>query len=313
MKLLAAIFAFFIPLIVQAQSVDSQNLTVQGLGISPFLIETTIEPGKEQLQHITLTNTTSAPLPITISINDFVPSGEHGQASFLLANETSDPRFSLSTWIKIVQQPAFTIPPHGQTQVVFSITPPLDAEVGTHYGGLLFAYHPLSNSNTNVSVTEKAGTLILAKFGKVVEKGSITDFTAESSLGFSKTNFLLSFYNQGNAHIKPKGEIHIENMFGQEVASLPVNRDANIVLPESERNFENTWLPGWRFGRYKATAILFFGTPKLEVRNEVVFWIIPWQRILFVLFVFMIAIWLAVFAIRRYNSWLLRRKTHKHK
>lgn len=304
------LFALVFPLLpVRAQQPDQQMLQVEGLGISPFLIEVDVEPGKSSLNRITLTNTSDQPLPVDISIQDFVPN-EHGDgASFLESGQQSDPRFSIAEWITIVKQPQFIIEPRQQTTVEFTIEPPAEAEPGTHYGGILFSYRHRSVEDASVTVTQKAGTLVLANLGVAHQLGSITNFHAQPSLDFGEVKFLLSFYNQGNVHVKPKGELQIENMLGRQVGSVLINKDAAIVLPEAQRSFEGSWKPGWRFGRYTAQAVMYYGNPKLEARAVVHFWIIPWQHIVMVALVAVLVLFGGYKGIKRYNIWLLSRVT----
>ena len=108
--------------------------------------------------------------------------------------------------------------------------------------------------------------MLVGLWEKLGRKGDTSDY-----------NFFTTFYNQGNVHLKPKGEIYITNLFGRQVASVPANRDAQIVMPDSQRIFESVWQQGWRLGRYRATAVLYYGDPKLETRTSVIVWIVPWQ------------------------------------
>ena len=288
----------------QSTQLAPQTLQVQGLAVTPFIIETNIEAGQTQEKTITLTNTTDSDLPIGLSINDFVPDSK-GQAKFLGVDEDANPAYALSSWIKVIKQPSFIIPPHQQTDLTFSITPPNDAVPGTHYGGLLFFARPKTEDKGTTQVTEKVGVVILARFGHGTEVGSITSFLAEP--GADNFQFFLSFYNSGNVHLKPKGDINIIDIFGHEVASVPVNRDAQIVLPDSQRVFESQWKPGWRFGRFTATAILYYGNPKLEIRESHVIWIIPIRQILLLLVIILILGYLLRIMVKRYNRYILKR------
>jgi hypothetical protein len=289
-----------------AQQQGQSSLQIHGLAVTPFLIETTVEPGQQTTEKIFLTNTTDRPLPIDISINDFVAEESSGQAKFLPVGEENKPEFSLSSWITITKQPQFVIPPNQETEVEFTITPPKDAEPGTHYGGLLFSYRPSESKSDTVIVTEKVGVLVLAEYGKGRQNGNITDLSAESS-GSNVINFFLSFYNQGNVHLKPKGEVYIRNILGQQVGSVAINRDAQIVMPEGSRLFEAEWQPGWRLGRYTAEAVLFYGNPKIEVRAQTVIWIVPWQRLLTVIFFLVLALFVLRYLLYYYKKHIIKR------
>ncbi len=283
------------------------TLQVQGLAISPFLIEVQTEPGKEIRRSITLTNTTALPLPIEISINDFVPDAKTGQAKFLDSSQTSDPKFSLSAWVSIIKQPSFIIPPRASTSVEFAIQPPQDVEPGTHYGGILFAQQPKAVKGTNTEVTQKAGAIILVSLGKAEEHGAITNFFADVASDGRSVDLFLTFHNFGNVHSKPKGEIYIDNLFGHQVGNLYINRDAGIVLPESEHTFTQRWNSGARMGRYTARVLLYYGNPKLEVRQTIHFWILPVKSILLILLLLTALTALLWKGIKIYNAHILKK------
>ncbi len=283
----------------------SQQLEVQGLAISPFLIESEIEPGQSSAHEITLYNTTDKPIPITVSINDFVPYGRLGQPRFLESNEQADPRYSLSSWITITKQPELTIPPQQTTTIAFTITPPDGSEPGSHYGGLLFSWRT-EPTDATVSVQQKVGTIVVAKLGKAKQEGKIESLTYTKAS--RDINFTLDFRNSGNVHLKPKGEIYVHNIFGQQVGDIYVNPDANIVLPETIRTFETVWNNVHQYGYFNATAVLYYGSPKIEVRQKLSFWILPPPKTLVFLGLGTFALLsLLIFGIKRYNRWLRRK------
>jgi len=296
--------------IVQGQALETSSEQVQGLTISPFLIETKVEPGQISKHEITITNATNSELPIEVSINDFIP-GENGEPTFLNSDQASDESFSLSNWITITKQPEFNILANGQTTLEFAIAPPDLAEPGTHYGGLLISYRVPSQENNEVKVVQKVAVLVLAEIGNAKQQAALTEFRAEPSLDNNRVEFFSSIYNQGNVHLKPKGDITITDMFGRQIGQVPVNRDAAIILPQSQRNFQSSWESGWRFGKYTATAVLYYGSPKLEIREVTTFWIIPWQRLIFVILIIAIFANLAFIGLKRYNRWIINKQFNK--
>ena len=301
---------FFPPARTLAQQANqpAKSLAVQGLAIDPFLIEADVNPGEKNDYSITLVNTTDHALAFTVSINDFVPNGRTGQPRFLDSTETADPRYALSSWVRITKQPDFTIPPHGQTAVKFSLNPPADAEPGTHYGGILFGQAGASGAGPGSAVEQKVGAIILARLGKSQEKGAISEFFTQHAVYQSlPVDFLLTFHNYGNVHSKPKGDITIRNIFGEEVAQVPVNPDAGIVLPESERDFVSSWRPRWAFGRYTAETIMYYGNPKLEARATTAFWVIPTAPLFYGLLALLLLLALGYFGIKRYNKYIINK------
>jgi hypothetical protein len=302
--LIALSFLLSVPSGANAQS---QSLQVQGLSIDPFLIEIDMAPGQTQQRVISLTNTTNKPLTFTASINDFEVSGNSGQPRFLDSDEESNPKYSLSRWITVSRQPQFTIPPQGQTEVGITITVPSDAEPGTHYGGILFGqpYQPVEASGA--AVQHKAGTIILVKLGQSQEKVQITNFfTQQRIYRRGPVEFIASVRNFGDVHAKPKGDITIRNLWGVHVAQVPVNPDALIVLPESARDFAQTWQTKLGFGRYTAEAVMYYGNPKLELRAEASFWIIPVKEIVMGMLITLILGIIGYIGIRKYNQYIIK-------
>jgi hypothetical protein len=324
-KLFAAIIGISVcvlmPLNVSAQVFStapdpaaSQNgLQVQGLSIDPFLIEVNASPGDIVTRTITLTNTTNEPLDFIASINDFVPNGTTGQPLFLGTNVDADPKFSLSQWIVITKQPQFIIPSNGSTTVEFTITIPASVEPGTHYGGILFGRPPGSPDATGSAVQLKAGAIILVKLGQSQESIEIEKLSSDKKIYWGgPINFTTILSNLGNVHSKPKGEITIKNIVGALITQLPINRDANIVLPESKRDFNVQWHQHYAFGRYVAEEVIYYGNPKLELRRSVIIWVVPIKQII----VTVVALALLALVMRwikkRYDRYIIRRARAKN-
>lgn len=287
--------------------VNAQGLQVQGLGIDPFLIELNMAAGQTQTRSITLTNTTNAPLTFTASINDFVPNGSTGQPQFLGVDQESDSKFSLSRWITVTRQPEFTIPPQEQTEVAFTVNVPVDAEPGTHYGGILFGQPLGAKPSSGPAVIQKAGAIILVKLGQSQEKVQISEFFTQSRVyQHGPVEFLMSLHNFGNVHSKPKGDITIKNFLGKQVTQVPVNPDAQIVLPESERDFSQSWNTRLGFGRYTAEAVLYYGSPKLELRAQTSFWIIPAKELVLGVLIALILGIIGYIVVRQYNRYIIK-------
>ncbi len=272
------------PINVNAQAPSAlpttQGLEVQGLSIDPFIFEIDAAPGENISRSITLTNTTNEPLDFIASVNDFVPSGVAGQPLFLAANADADSKFSLSKWISITRQPEFTILPLGDTRVDFDITIPSDVEPGSHYGGILFGRPQGETAITGSAVQHKVGAIIIVRLGSSQESIDIEKYGTQKKVYWhGPIEFKTLITNLGNVHSKPKGEITIRNLVGGQITQLPMNRDAAIVLPESQREFSSIWNPRYAFGRYTAEQIIYYGNPKLEKRVTTVIWVIPVKQL----------------------------------
>jgi hypothetical protein len=283
----------------------AQAVPNQGLTISPFLLERKMEKGDSSDEIIDITNTSSRPLPVLVTINDFLPVGEDGQQAFLDPGQ-GDPHYSLSSWIHITSNPKPILGPNEKTSIHFTITAPQNADDGGHYGAILFTFQPGQVEGTAVAVEQKLGAIILVKLGKAVENGQITQFGAEHSFyNYPPVTFVTRFKNLGNVHVKPRGGITITNMFGSKVATVVMNENANNVLANSERQFKSTWNDSFGFGHYTASLKLVYGDSGQVETVSTGFWVIPWKLTLAVALGLFILILIFLSSLRRYNRWIL--------
>jgi hypothetical protein len=125
--------------------------------------------------------------------------------------------------------------------------------------------------------------------------------------------FTIRIQNNGNIHVKPIGEIRIENMFGKEVKIVEVNKGGGNVLPNSKRKFIEHWKDDFGFGKYTAKLGLSYGTSaanggqgKQSLYIEKDFWIIPWKIVGPVLISLAITLLVFFFLIRFYKDRAVR-------
>lgn len=280
----------------------------QELGISPFLQEFDVAKGATTSSTINVSNTGLEPITVTISTKDFLP-GQRGEPEFIPDDEINETTFSLASWIRIKNSSVVTIAPNSVTQIEYSISPPLNAEQGSHYGAILFSYSS-SKQLSGVGITQAIGSIIIVSYGEARSNGNLDFYSNKNLIWWNdKLEFTNVFSNIGNVHVKPKGEISIKNMFGQVVATPVINRDAANVLPKSDRTFISSWQPGaWSFGRYKAESLITYGRERLEVRAVQIIWIFP----LYILFVIGIFLALVLWYILHGRHWHRRRIIRKH-
>lgn len=299
---LVAILFFLVPTSVVAQQSGSPTTLVRGLEITPFLLDLEVEKGGEISSQIDLTNRSLSPLIITVTPRDFLP-GLEGQPEFVPDTQINDPTFSLAAWVSLQVPTQFTLSPNETFSVPFTLRPPANAEDGTHYGALLFSYVGSSAVGSASEIQQSVGTIILVRYGVGRENGTTT-LTPSSKLMFNanKVTFENKFINTGNVHVKPKGEVYVTNIFGKVVSTPFINRDAANVLPKTDRTFVNTWYPSsFSFGRYTAESVLTYGRGRLEAKDKVVIWVLP--------FYFLIAIAIVIGTL----LWFIFHGRHWHK
>lgn len=299
---------------VFAQAQNPPNtLSQNALSISPFIFEESLEKGQTKTYQIQVRNLSNTPLPITLSINDFIPVDNEGHVRFLQEGEVNADRYSLSTWITITKQPEFVLPPLGKTALEFQISVPIQAEAGTHYGGLLFGFEDSIQNITGTKVKQKLGALVIATIGKAIEKGEITQFSVSPSV---KNPNILEFStiikNTSNTRIIPKGEVEIRNWYGKLIGISYINKDGSLILPNSERNFVTTIAKPNFFGYYRAEAWVQYGNPPAELRKRINFWIYSKTTLVNLSIGLLILIPFLIIGLKRYNRWIISKAKLTH-
>jgi hypothetical protein len=280
----------------------------RGLEISPFLIDLNVPKGGSIESQIEVANRGSETLRFAVVSRDFLP-GDNGQPAFVPDEQIQDHTFSLSSWINLQSPAELTLAPGQSSTVRFSVSPPANTEDGTHYGAILFTLIDAAAAPVAGQVQQSVGTILLVSYGQ-------PQASAELRLQPKQTIFWTAdtvevgtlFSNTGNGHVRPKGEIYFKNLFGQTVGSAFVNRDAASVLPKTERQFASAWLPSWlSFGPYTAEAVVIYGQERLEIRDQVVIWILPWYLIAAGIVFLAVLLWLIISGRPRYKRWVIKR------
>ncbi len=254
----------------------------EGLTISPTLEELTLEKGKSHSDVIKVTNPTGKTMEVYPQIMNFSAVGEGGEPTFYPVTD-EEQNFSLAHWIEF-SQTKLALTPEQIIEFDYKIKVPTDAEPGGHYGVIFFATEPpeIGQDANKVALSSMIGSLILVKVpGKIIEKGSLEEFSAKQFYFNPPVDFITRIKNSGNIHFKPQGEITLKDMFGNELKRIPVNDSKGNVLPDSIRKFENNWDGNGkiRIGRFTADLRIVYGDKEITLDDKLVFWIIPWWLI----------------------------------
>lgn len=252
---------------------QTDNIT---LAVSPQILDLTANPGDSLNNVFRLTNASDVSVEIKTTPKNFTPRGEEGAVD-LTEDKTS---YSLAEWLTV--NPETVTIDAGQTEdFSVSIDVPENAEPGSHFGSVVFQTIPPEQEGSTALVSQEIAPVILVRIaGDTTESVEIEEFKSE--FGFYSNERAISLIsrlkNTGNVHFKPTGQIVIKDMFGSEVASIPL--DNRNVLPDSIRQITSEWLTdGFKMGRYTATLTVVFGDND-EIRTaETSFYIFPYQTV----------------------------------
>ena len=246
------------------------------IGFSPIVIEFSANPGETVENNIRIDNLSEKALVMEAIPKNFTPSGEEGQVE-LTEDNTS---YSLSDWVSV--SPAQT-PIEGKSSFNFSTTiaVPENAEPGGHFGAVVFKTIPPDPGEGNSAISQEVAPLILVSVaGDVEEKASIASFNSTKNFWSSERPIKLEtrIQNEGTIHIRPTGTITIKNMFGNEVASIPLPEER--VLPDAIRRIEAEWDTGFAIGRYSADISVVYGEDDQIITSSTTFVVFPYQTVI---------------------------------
>jgi P pilus assembly chaperone PapD len=271
--LLIFVVGIFVSLIFSLGIFAQNQSSVQSLEVSPPSQELLADPGQTVVATAKVRNKSRETLPVTVRIEDFTASGEEGQVAL-----TDQGPYSLTNWAVITPK-SFSLPPGEEQEVTATIKVPTNKVAGGYYGSFVFSVKNEAQGGGMASVGQEIASLFLLKVsGPVSEQLTLDSITAPAFLEFGPVPLNLKFTNTGNIHTKVYGLVNISDMFGQKVADLVVNQ--TNVFPGASRNVKTTLEKQLLFGRFTATAIMYYGTTKNETLTAVgSFTVIPYRII----------------------------------
>lgn len=305
---LAFCFAFLTSDFAQAQGGS-------GITISPVRIEDLVNPGDKLTKTLKVTNSSASPKTLYGFLKDFKSGNESG-APILIEPGSEEGSF-LASWITIPTE-GIDFTPGEEKELSFQINVPENAGPGGYYGGVYFGTKPprlnvdSEDKGAGMSIGQQSGALVLLQVkGDVKEEADIREFATDKEVYGTpfEVKFVTRIENRGNVHVKTVGHIRVENMFGKEIALIPMNETGGNVLPESIRRFEELWSGEMGFGRYYAEVILSYGTNtrlggqgKQTLTSGKYFWIMPWRIIVPALLSIVIVFSIFTLMIRLYKN-----------
>jgi hypothetical protein len=302
------------------------------LTVSPAIIELSVDPGQTITKEITLFNETGIPAQLFATTQDFEAAGDGGQPKFLPKAVPSN-EASASNWVS-VSPSQIVVEPGKFVKTQFTVTVPANADPGGHYLAVFWGIQPpVVSGPAAVAIGAKIGSLVLIGVtGDISEKGELKEFALPEGKIYTHlpVEMAFRFFNSGNIHLKPKGDIVVRNLLGGKVATISANDKEARVLPNQTRQFFATWQKqdpdltaeslGWwqkfwaefqqersnfAFGRYTAQLNLAFGQDKSVHTARLAFWVIPWALLIVYLILLIILLIIIGRLFRMYNRWVI--------
>ena len=292
-----------IPLLSLAGIVHAQN---PSLSVTPVVIDEKAQARDILKESITIKNLTTHVLEVYPSVNDI--NAQLGEQGYVRATGSDGLSNSLANWIEISR---------GMVQLAPGEEKAIPFLVRVNMNAVAAAYHAqisLTEGGTRAEADAKPplGVVMVNVEIKadIKELLQLNTFST-GNIYFSGDDVLFSYklQNIGNQQLQPKGEVHIYNRQGIEVANVPVNHEGKTISPDQAAQLASVWSAANGFGRYKAMLTVDYGSAQTAtVQDTVFFWVVPWKQMLAV---FVVSLAIIVVLALQFHSWLERRHLYK--
>jgi uncharacterized protein YpmB len=294
-----------LPILILILSINSSFAQSDlSIGVAPTSENLTLSPGEVYTGEIVFWNLSSTNDTYKVLVSGFEQiENQPGTAVILTPEDDKEALYSASKWVT-VEKDIITLESNKNTKLKYTIKVPQDVTDGEYNVEIfLISQSEFQQSGTAAFASLAAGTPILIRVGdEFVENAELLEFVSDKKI-YEKIHatFYTRIKNLGDTHIKPKGEIIVENIFKQEVARIPFNKNNQSLLRDTTGDYEDYWDQSSylspnnaiAIGPMKAVLLVTYRSfdPGFAILNaETTFWIIPWKIIIAILLVIILAI-----------------------
>ena len=219
-------------------------------------------PGATIHDAVVVANPGTIPVSVLLYPVD-AATGASGGAVYLNHSES---RTGVGSWITL-DSSQVDVPPSQQATVSFTIVVPPGTRGGDHLGGIVAELVPApvrtsgagsgaDQAGFGVTTVTRAVTAVLLKVGQAGTPSlKITSVKAPDLAGYP--TLVLSLHNDGNALVKPVGQVSLTDASGKTVLNTPLKIDT--IVPETSIDYPvQADLPS-QAGTYQVHAQLDYG------------------------------------------------------
>lgn len=269
--------------------------------VSPISVLLNLEPGTSQDYPLMIRNNGAQAEAIQVNLKKLV-----GQPDSSFGFEDFYPEDPLPSWVTLTPS-EFIIPPDTWFDVKLTFSPPQEAKLGYYFA---IVFNRQKDLDASPGSTQLVGAPAIIALADVASKDTfpqltITDFSVSKKwYDFLPVEFNLTLTNTGNIHLRPFGNIFVDQGSHNDLATLKLNPGANHILPGLSRSFKASWTDGFpvyvidetnpqqrtlqwdwkntekfRIGKFTADALAAYddGTKDVLLESKLSFWVIPWQ------------------------------------
>ena len=258
------------------------NVDVGDFVVGPGRTEIQLKPGETRVVEISVSNRITDNREFSLEIEDITGTTDASR-SVELSGGARGP-YSVQDYIS-VPKTSFVLDLGERALIPVTISVPLDAEPGGHYGSVLVstvrsAQEPAANTPQAPIIARVGSLFFIQVAGEVDTAGETKELSLINNKWWYESGPIelgVLYENTGSVHLNPYGEISITNMFGEQVGFVEL--EPWFVLPKSLRLREIAWDREFLLGRYTATALINRGYDDIVDEVSVSFWVLPWKII----------------------------------
>lgn len=192
------------------------------INLTPLKSTYKLQPGVKKQITFYLENKVDSEVVLTPFFNDFTSSTDSSGEPKILTDGTADSH-GLSSWL--TGRKTVTIDKNDKTSYTATISVPIDANDGSHYGIVRF----LDAASASV------GSIVIVDVGTITQMVAITRL----AVGSGDTSGLVAadLKSTGNGITVPKVSLTLKSVDGKTVETKDLNRDLAAILPDGLRTF----------------------------------------------------------------------------
>ena len=274
MKLLSKILMTLSGLVLLVSGAGlARAATIESVQISPLTYKLEVAAGVSRDATITVKNTTMVAMDYAMEVENFNNVTDDGAPVSFEKSETSGQ--TLANWISFPAATG-TMAAGQKTTLKFSIKVPAGAQAGGYYAAVFVRTTPVDNSDAQLGVIGRVGTLVLVTVPGDISKTLTINETSIPGFIFSlrgDKNFSAKITNTGGTYFESQVVAEIQPFLGKK-STLDLGK--HLITQNNARTYEAKWGNKYPFGYYKVTLKAIDGDGK-SVTSTGSFWALPYE------------------------------------
>ncbi len=258
------------------------SLSAADYGVSPIIIDRTIEARETVEEVVKITNTSDRKLRLFPSVNE-ITLGTDGEILDFVPASMSNTASSVTSWIAVTRG-RVEINPGETMKVPVTITVSPFAIPGEYHAFIGFA-EGSKRDDAEVKVQNRTAPGVVVRLSleeKRTEYLRLQKFSIDRFITTPQDAMVTyEIENVGGKPITPTGEIIFYNVSGSELASIPVNGEGFELRPQSSKEFSVALPNVGVIGKHKAFINIEYGSSqRANLYDTTYFNVIPLSLLL---------------------------------